>query len=199
VASEKQISANRANATKSTGPQTPAGKLTSSKNALTHGNYSRDIVLSNEDPKEFERLLGEMDEAYPPIDAVDKELNRDLAGQFWRLRRIPIQETVLLGPTMEDTVTSIFQICNPEVRKKVLEKLAQLQKDREFHDKTAFFADLTRALISVVPRVIIRVLEAVRARDGEKSWLALARRETSLRNGIARTLAMIHARRANRS
>jgi hypothetical protein len=37
VATEKQIAANRANAQKSTGPKTAAGKLKSSRNAYRHG------------------------------------------------------------------------------------------------------------------------------------------------------------------
>jgi hypothetical protein len=37
VATEKQIAANRANAQKSTGPKTLAGKLKSSRNAYRHG------------------------------------------------------------------------------------------------------------------------------------------------------------------
>jgi hypothetical protein len=37
MASEKQIAANRANAQKSTGPKTAAGKLKSSRNAYRHG------------------------------------------------------------------------------------------------------------------------------------------------------------------
>ena len=35
--SERQLAANRANAKRSTGPKTAAGKLRSSRNALTHG------------------------------------------------------------------------------------------------------------------------------------------------------------------
>lgn len=37
MASEKQIAANRANAMRSTGPKTAAGKLKSSRNAYRHG------------------------------------------------------------------------------------------------------------------------------------------------------------------
>jgi hypothetical protein len=37
MASEKQIMANRANAKKSTGPRTPAGRAKSSRNAYRHG------------------------------------------------------------------------------------------------------------------------------------------------------------------
>jgi hypothetical protein len=37
LATEKQIAANRANAKRSTGPKTAAGKLKSSRNAYTHG------------------------------------------------------------------------------------------------------------------------------------------------------------------
>jgi hypothetical protein len=37
MASEKQIAANRANAMRSTGPKTRAGKLASSRNAYRHG------------------------------------------------------------------------------------------------------------------------------------------------------------------
>ena len=37
MASEKQIAANRANAKRSTGPKTPAGKIASSRNAFRHG------------------------------------------------------------------------------------------------------------------------------------------------------------------
>jgi hypothetical protein len=37
MASEKQIAANRANAQKSTGPKTAAGRLKSSRNAFRHG------------------------------------------------------------------------------------------------------------------------------------------------------------------
>lgn len=46
MATEKQISANRANAKRSTGPKTAAGRAKSSRNAYRHG-LSGDVPLEN--------------------------------------------------------------------------------------------------------------------------------------------------------
>jgi hypothetical protein len=54
MASEKQIAANRANAEKSTGPRTAAGKLKSSRNAFRHG-LSR-LLLSDPIEKKYQTL-----------------------------------------------------------------------------------------------------------------------------------------------
>ena len=43
--SEKQIAANRRNAKKSIGPNTPEGKAVASHNAIKHGLHSCDIIL----------------------------------------------------------------------------------------------------------------------------------------------------------
>lgn len=44
MASERQIRANRANATKSTGPKTLNGKTVSSRNAVRHGLTAQQVV-----------------------------------------------------------------------------------------------------------------------------------------------------------
>jgi hypothetical protein len=56
MASEKQISANRRNATKSTGPKTNNGKLQSRRNAMRHGLTATTVVTAIEDVDEFERF-----------------------------------------------------------------------------------------------------------------------------------------------
>jgi hypothetical protein len=53
VATAKQIAANRANAKRSTGPKTIAGKRKSSQNALRHG---LSLSLQHEDPRVRELL-----------------------------------------------------------------------------------------------------------------------------------------------
>ena len=66
MATEKQIAANRANAQKSTGPRTAAGKLKSSRNAYRHGlscpygfDPSFDPIFSANANAMFRGLMGE--------------------------------------------------------------------------------------------------------------------------------------------
>jgi hypothetical protein len=54
MASQKRLTANRNNATRSTGPVTPAGKTRSSQNATTHGLTSKAVLLPGEDAAEYE-------------------------------------------------------------------------------------------------------------------------------------------------
>ncbi|MFN0167601.1 MAG: hypothetical protein ACKV22_14320, partial [Bryobacteraceae bacterium] len=70
MATVSQITANRANARKSTGPKTPAGKVRSSQNALRHGLASRQIVLNTEDEAAFQALYAEFLDEYQPSDAT---------------------------------------------------------------------------------------------------------------------------------
>src|SRR4051794_5646293 len=60
VVSDKKCAANRRNAGKSTGPRTDAGKLVSSRNAVTHGLFCRDLVLPGEDDAELLRFHAAM-------------------------------------------------------------------------------------------------------------------------------------------
>ena len=48
MATEKMLAANRANALKSTGPRSLAGKMRSSRNALSHGLTAKQPVLPGE-------------------------------------------------------------------------------------------------------------------------------------------------------
>jgi hypothetical protein len=48
--SDKQLEANRKNATLSTGPRTADGRAVSSRNAVTHGLLSAMVLLPSEDP-----------------------------------------------------------------------------------------------------------------------------------------------------
>jgi hypothetical protein len=53
MATHKQITANRKNAQKSTGPRSSAGKTKAARNALAHGLRAAEILLPDEDGKRF--------------------------------------------------------------------------------------------------------------------------------------------------
>ena len=67
MTSEKQIAANRRNAMKSTGPKTREGKAASTSNSLKHGLSAQRIVVSGEDPDEFERLIRQLEHELEPV------------------------------------------------------------------------------------------------------------------------------------
>lgn len=91
--SEKKIAANRANAQKSTGPKTAEGKARSSRNATCHGLNSKEAVIQNENPDEFEALRRDLLDAYRPADAAESTLVEEVAACFWRLKRVRSMET----------------------------------------------------------------------------------------------------------
>jgi hypothetical protein len=96
MASEKQVAANRANANRSTGPKTKAGKAQSRKNAWKHGLTAKALVINGENPKDFELLRAAYEVQFKPQNALQLELVERLAVTTWRLRRIPVFEVALI-------------------------------------------------------------------------------------------------------
>jgi len=98
MASERQIEANRKNASKSTGPKTAQGKAISRVNALKHGATSgQRLFLEGEDPSEFDRLREEYFEDYAPLGLRQTQLVEALVDLDWRSRRIPMLEDGMLA------------------------------------------------------------------------------------------------------
>jgi hypothetical protein len=87
-ASEKQIATNRANAAKSTGPRTAAGKAASRRNSLRHGVLSSVVVSVDEDPEAFEALLKVLIEEHDPQTQHEVHLVEKLTLLYWRERRL---------------------------------------------------------------------------------------------------------------
>ncbi|MHC4528393.1 MAG: hypothetical protein ACYS29_10980 [Planctomycetota bacterium] len=87
MATQAQINANRRNAKRSTGPRTPRGKAAISNNALKHGLFARQTLISSEDPNEFlhhrRRILAEL----LPQGPMEFMLAERIISLAWRLKR----------------------------------------------------------------------------------------------------------------
>ena len=82
-----QITANQANAQKSCGPRTDAGKNITRKNAIRHGLCTFITCLDEEDPKEMENLLGDLNAEHQPHGPTEQILVFKMAEQFWLMKR----------------------------------------------------------------------------------------------------------------
>jgi len=103
MATEKQIAANRANAKRSTGPQTKSGRKKSSGNALRHG-LSSSSSTSSADIEIIARTLA--------VDVAHPDIARELAQselELLQIRRV-----------REEMMAGIFQSCNPLDIKRLL-------------------------------------------------------------------------------
>src|ERR1039458_1825445 len=95
MASEKQTSANRLNAAKSTGPKTSDGKLQSRRNAMRHGLTAATVVPAIEDSEEFELFEAAIRADYQAASMIEHELVARLTSLLWRLLRSTLIETNL--------------------------------------------------------------------------------------------------------
>ena len=94
--SDKQHQASRNNGAKSKGPVTPEGKAASSQNAGRHNLCTGELVLlTNEDPREFHRLMEDYIVRFQPIDGVELDLVHKMIAATWREKRVAAMETSL--------------------------------------------------------------------------------------------------------
>jgi len=102
--SPARLAANRANAQRSTGPRTLAGKVASSRNATRHGLLSRQPLLPGDDPAELDALSRRLLEQLAPDPGVEELLVDDIVGLVWRLRRLARVEVALYAVGLPEPV-----------------------------------------------------------------------------------------------
>jgi hypothetical protein len=96
MASQKQIDANRRNAQRSTGPNTPEGKAAIKFNSLKHGMTAVTAVLPHEDADSYNELRESFLSTYKPANAAEASLVETIANSYWRLLRARRVETAAL-------------------------------------------------------------------------------------------------------
>ena len=101
--STRKIQANRKNALKSSGPTSAKGKKHSSRNAIKHGFFSRELPLSDEEKNEFEALTRSLDLELSPTTTLQRVAVQDIAHCIWRCRMASRLEARCAQALMSDT------------------------------------------------------------------------------------------------
>jgi hypothetical protein len=86
--SQARIDANRANALKSTGPVTEAGKSRARMNAWKHGICARHVCVRGEDHEQFEELAANFRQRFNPADPYEFRLVDQLIVVQWNIIRL---------------------------------------------------------------------------------------------------------------
>jgi hypothetical protein len=106
MGSEKQEQANVQNAKLSTGPVTLEGKVVVSRNAVNHGIFAKDLVITagdgRENELEYHELISELKADLVPVGRMEMLLVEKIAVNYWRLRRMVRYETGEIRGRLDD-------------------------------------------------------------------------------------------------
>jgi hypothetical protein len=144
MASEKQISANRENAQKSTGPISTEGKAIASHNAVKSGLTGQTILLKTDDVAAYHRLIERVTEKFHPFGDEECALVQDLADTEWRLARIAPLEASYLAMGRMELAAEVAAIEDPEQRDQILEAKAASAYAKDLRNLTLQQSRLNR-------------------------------------------------------
>jgi len=137
--SDAKVTANRANALASTGPQTAAGKRRSSANATRHGLRSAALVVpGREREADWRRHLSGVLSSLQPADYLEACLAADVAATTWRLARAVRHENDLAAVRQEEVEEEVARALDGG--------------DLEGHRAALVTMDQTDALVARWPR-----------------------------------------------
>ncbi len=105
MASAKQISANRRNALRSTGPRTADGKARSSRNAVRHGLRSADLMPDAAEATDYHAWRARFVRDMRPVGPLETGLAEQAAIALWRLHKSEVEETAMLAAAAEEIAT----------------------------------------------------------------------------------------------
>ena len=198
MASDRQIQANRANAQRSTGPRSKAGRDRSRLNSRKHGLTAKTLVTVGEYADDFEELRAELLEQYAPQSAMEAELVERLAVTLWRLRRVPFFEAAILDARYHQ----VYEIKEAEAAQKYSrsawmaerseseEEENRLESDEDDNEEDEEAADREKSVHFGLALI----------RDGfhDDALGKLSRHETSLMNALTKTLQLLLLVQENR-
>ena len=112
MSTKKQIEANQRNALVSTGPITPEGKALVSQNAVKHGIFAKDLLITTgdgkEDEQDYRELLDGLILSLNPSGQMECLLVEKIAVDYWRLRRVLRFETGSIRKQLDTAINDYY-------------------------------------------------------------------------------------------
>jgi hypothetical protein len=133
MATQAQINANRTNAKKSTGPQTPEGKAAARTNALRHGLQAKILLTAAEDEEKFNSLVDDLVAEWQPATATEQIVFSKMVEQYW----ISLRGAALLAKETDAGDTKKIALMlryASQAERAFYRGLHELQKLRKTHD-----------------------------------------------------------------
>ncbi len=167
-----QHAVNRANARKSTGPRTVAGKAASSQNRLTHGLCSNRLLVFGETQAEFDALQAEVRSSFAPITAEESLLTNQLAEALWRFSRARRVEAKTFDYLMESTNVILSRNGTRETGQSTEAKLGACFVDATHHRSFATLQRYVTAAERSYRQALKAVQDAIKRRQSQPQPVA---------------------------
>ncbi|MDD5258513.1 MAG: hypothetical protein PHD29_00905 [bacterium] len=155
MTTKKQIEANKKNALVSTGAVTDEGKVIVSQNAVKHGVFARDLIISSgdgrESEEEYRQLLSNLAQSLSPSGQLEHLLVEKIAVDFWRLRRVLRFET---GSIRKYLDMVIYDYYNKEDDLGKRENKTNDELDEEIRQQQEYF-DWNNAYIKALKKGVV--------------------------------------------
>jgi hypothetical protein len=126
--SPKRLAANRANATKSTGPKSPKGKARSSQNARRHALTAQITVMTDEDRLAHDKFTHAMIAELAPVGEMETFHATSAAEEAWRLHNARAQCTNIVAIGHFDGTGDLYDAEHPQIHTAIT--AATVMRDR---------------------------------------------------------------------
>ena len=156
---------NKANAQKSTGPRTEAGKQRSKLNALRHGLTGHTIVLPTEDYSAYQRHSQAFLDEYRPQGATETQLVQSLLDSSWQLNRAAAVETNLFSLGITESEDRI-RASHPDAETALAMALTYREHNRAFANLGIYRQRLAREFERTL--ILLRQIQAERRNNEER-------------------------------
>ncbi len=142
---DNQLSANRANAQKSTGPKTPEGKRRSSLNARRHSLTGKIHIATPEESQAFDQHCKAYHAELSPVGILESDLAQEIAEDRWRLKRARSLENSIFAQGHHDHADS-SNSGHPQVDAALAEGKTWVEQARNLQLLTLYENRIRRAI-----------------------------------------------------